>query len=981
MSETPEFYTISFVQNIHLELSPMRYFNIAPLILLFVLGCPKKETVESTTMITPTIKGVQKSPIDPRSYDVFVLENGMTVLVISDPETDKAAVSLRVQVGSFGDPWDRQGLAHLLEHMLLMGTEKYPDVDEYRRYIEGHGGTANASTGKEYTSYFFSVDQKYLEPSLDRFSQFFIAPKLNADYIELERNAVNSEFSLNLENDSRRLWEVTRQVANPEHPFAKFSVGNLETLANRENSSIRDELKAFYDAEYYAEQMFLAVIGREDLTELRTLVEEQFSKVPRHGSSTALKEENRPSPFLSEHLGVQINIESLSDMRLLKLDFPFPSILPYFKDHSSNILFFLFGHEGEGSLFSLLKRKGWVTSLQMKDWGGADDYTMLTVEMELTEEGLANHQQVVESFFQYVRLVAQEKDLSRYFEEKKRISKLAFLYDEQSKPLRTVQVTSQMLMYYPPEHVLDYHSVYTAYNDELIRSYLSRFSPGNMRMIPVAQGLHTDQKEPFYDTAYSVQPLDGEWVERWMDSPIEPTLHLPDPNPYITTQTALTSGVSMETPVVIKDILGLQVWHFQDTSFNMPRANIRVNLYSPLVVEGVHSRMCQRLFALMLKEAIREFAYPIERAGMSVSIGSSSWTGLSLELGGYTEKQLELLTELSHRVRRFSIDPDRFAVEKSGLIDDWRGLKDAWPIKQGNGTAWDLLDPMSDNNYVGADALESVSIEEFQQFVDQWFEEISVQMLIHGNHSAEDANRLAEVIERVFVTEARPVDWPGRSVRKIPVGEWVQDIEITQQDSVLIVVYQGEDTTYRTQARYRLLGELIRTDFFNEIRTKQQIGYIVNAFYSQPDRVPGIRMIIQSTTAGPAVLQERVDEFLVRQKDKIVTMSDEEFQSLKQGLISKMEAKDVGLSDRTDRLLYEMGLGYTNFDYNVRLINELKPLNKEEMVALYEKLFLNEEHGRILVRGTGLAHTENAPIDPCFGKNCVLPQLTDSFTR
>ena len=140
-------------------------------------------------------------------------------------------------------------------------------------------------------------------------------------------------------------------------------------------------------------------------------------------------------------------------------------------------------------------------------------------------------------------------------------------------------------------------------------------------------------------------------------------------------------------------------------------------------------------------------------------------------------------------------------------------------------------------------------------------------------------------------------------------------------------------------------------------------------------------MIIQSTTAGPAVLQERVDEFLVRQKDKIVTMSDEEFQSLKQGLISKMEAKDVGLSDRTDRLLYEMGLGYTNFDYNARLINELKPLNKEEMVVLYEKLFLNEEHGRILVRGTGLAHTEDAPTDPCFGKNCVMPQLTDSFTR
>ena len=67
---------------------------------------------------------IAKGKIDQRNYHYEKLDNGLRLLLISDPQADKAAVSLDVAVGSSADPSDREGLAHFLEHMLFLGTEK-----------------------------------------------------------------------------------------------------------------------------------------------------------------------------------------------------------------------------------------------------------------------------------------------------------------------------------------------------------------------------------------------------------------------------------------------------------------------------------------------------------------------------------------------------------------------------------------------------------------------------------------------------------------------------------------------------------------------------------------------------------------------------------------------------------------------------------------------------------------------------------------
>ncbi len=178
----------------------------------------------------PADVALAKHPLDQSEYRHFIMDNGLKVLLVSDPRFNKSAAAMYVGVGTLSNPKERMGLAHFLEHMLFMGTEKYPDVDEYLQYINENGGARNASTTEDHTAYFFEINHPAFEGALDRLSQFFIAPLFSTPWPERELQAVHSEHQKNLENDSRRRSQVQRTFYREDHPAHTFGTGSLETL-------------------------------------------------------------------------------------------------------------------------------------------------------------------------------------------------------------------------------------------------------------------------------------------------------------------------------------------------------------------------------------------------------------------------------------------------------------------------------------------------------------------------------------------------------------------------------------------------------------------------------------------------------------------------------------------------------------------------------------------------------------------------------
>ncbi len=136
-----------------------------------------------------------KSKSDARIYKHIRLANKLQCLLISDSEADKSAAALDVKVGCSLDPKPLFGTAHFLEHMLFMGTQKYPSENEYAEFIKNNGGYNNAWTSLTNTNYHFDCSNSAFPEALDRFAQFFISPTFKEDSTDREMNAVDSEFN------------------------------------------------------------------------------------------------------------------------------------------------------------------------------------------------------------------------------------------------------------------------------------------------------------------------------------------------------------------------------------------------------------------------------------------------------------------------------------------------------------------------------------------------------------------------------------------------------------------------------------------------------------------------------------------------------------------------------------------------------------------------------------------------------------------
>ncbi|KAJ2317613.1 metalloprotease, partial [Coemansia sp. RSA 2681] len=166
----------------------------------------------------------------------------------------KSCAALDVNVGSLADPPAFQGLAHFCEHLLFMGTTKYPKENDYNAYLSANGGYSNAYTDLEDTCYYFEVTYDALEGALDRFSQFFIDPLFTEDCTDREVRAVDSEHKKNIQSDMWRQYQIEKELSSPSHPFSMFATGNQATLSGAAAElgvDLRGKLLEFH-AKYYS---------------------------------------------------------------------------------------------------------------------------------------------------------------------------------------------------------------------------------------------------------------------------------------------------------------------------------------------------------------------------------------------------------------------------------------------------------------------------------------------------------------------------------------------------------------------------------------------------------------------------------------------------------------------------------------------------------------------------------------------------------
>ena len=867
---------------------------------------------------------------DSKQYRYLELDNQLKVLLISDASADHGAASLDVNVGSLQDPKARPGLAHFLEHMLFLGTKTYPTAGEYQSFINQHGGMHNAFTAAEHTNYFFQVDAKQLQGALDRFSRFFYEPLFTEEYVQREKNAVHSEYQSKYKDDYRRMQYVNKALMNPEHPASHFATGSLDTLSDNDSSNVRDDLLAFYQRYYSSNLMTLVIYGPQSLNQLELWSKELFDPIQNQQSTVA----TYPTELYLD-LPKDVRIEPVKQLLNLSFVFPLNDAVTDYKKKPTQYIGHLLGHEGEGSLLAWLKSQGWAEGLSAGLGSNMSNNSTLQINISLTQEGLNHTDDISAQLFAYIRLIQSKGVQEWVFEEEKQLSHMQFTFAPGQQPANLVQGLSMNMHEYSTQDILQGPYLWEAFDAQRIQGLLAKLTPNNTIRTLIAPNVVTNQVETWFAAPYAVNALSTEKQTAWHEAELAEGLHLPKANPFIPQDISILPNSNQSQPKQVIKEKALQLWHMQDTSFNGPQSSILVNLRSPLIQQSAHNQAMLDAWVKMLNDHLNSFSYPALLAGQEYSL-YGHMRGLGIRLYGYRDKQDALLEKIVTELNQFKANQNQWLQAQQELVRAYENALKQKPFERSIAQLSQRLIQPSFDEQAMLSAVQQANLNDVIEFSTQFFDQMEVVVLGHGNIEQTPLLSVAKTIKQSLMANSHNVAVERKHVIQLPPRLSKQAIAAEHNDSAMTWYIQAKTDTLEERATMGLLGQIVRAPYYTYMRTERKYGYVVFATpYPMIDQ-GGLAFIVQSPSTDSTTLFNESQQFLQGYIDTIRNMSDDDFSAHQQGLITNLTKKPLNLQEKSNQFWSEIDRNNYEFDTQQTLADYIAKLDKETVASYLE---------------------------------------------
>ncbi|TFY68977.1 hypothetical protein EVJ58_g698 [Rhodofomes roseus] len=832
------------------------------------------------------------------------------------------------------DPDDVPGLAHFCEHMLLKGTEPYPEENDFFAYITSHGGTKNASTSANQTNYWFSIGSSHLSGALPRLAAFFHSPLFTESLTKREIYAVDNEHRRNIQNDGRRVYMVDKMLGTPGHPYTRFQTGSVESITEAARKELgvegvretrdegdvddeqpvwkktRDRLVEWWKVHYCAGRMTLAILGKESLDELTTSVVSLFSPIKNLGLD--------PRPVITtplwgpSEMSSIVYIKTVKDTTALTLKFMLPDQQAHFRSKPARVLAHLVGHEGPGSVCAYLRRKGWV------------DYRARRIR------------EVLEAFYDYFTLLRSSTLEPYHFDELRRMSAINFRFQEKTQPHTYVGwLARELAGPYPPSQVLSASSLFLDWDEAAVRELLETYVLPEKGRVVLEALEHPDigkdewQKERWYGAEYCVRRLDENLLRKPRSPGDNKELYLPGPNLFIPNDLSvekLDTPTPAPAPACIHHTALSTLWFKKDDRFWVPRASAKIDIRSPLAYGTPRQAVLTRMIADLVEDALSEVAYDAYLAGFNYDITNHK-KGIRVSVSGYSDKLDVVAGTVIRYLKDLQVDPKRLEIAKeqvTRLYENHRlgqpsNLSDEyaeWAITQ---TVWTPADKLPEIPFVIS--------EDVRRHHQEILSKVHVEALVTGNLRAEQAIALVHATEDSL--QSRPCLPNERTEDRALV------ISPELNSSLSYYCQFGEVSDESLRPALALLAHIIRSPAFDQLRTREQLGYVVSSSMWDVVTSMGLSFKIQSTRA-PWYLEERVEVFLEQFRDTLAGMSQEDFETEKEGLIVKLLERPKNLYEETLSFWAQIRQGCYDFLRRQKDASTIKVMSLEEVVKTYE---------------------------------------------
>lgn len=842
----------------------------------------------------PSDDSVLSPESDDSSYSLLRLPGGLTCLLSSFPPPPpgspprKSAVAICVGSGSFDDPYDLQGSAHFLEHLVFMGSRNYQGEDDFMDFVKRSGGSMNAATYREYTVYHVETDSSFAEESLSRLSDMVFFPLLREESIRKEVSAVENEFQTSLPNDSFRAAWATRSVYRRGHPYRNFFHGDRRSLSRfgeAGEGEVRESLLSFHSSHYVSGNISCVVSAPFPLPTLRSWAERLLSPAPcgpRHRRGGV------GSPLVGVRLPLCVDVRSDSSPTFVSLEWTLP---PDPEDAVSGVgacVMAALGDEGEGSLLSDLRERGIALDL-FSDVEHTQLGTQAQITLRLTPLGLSSLPSSLEKVFARLGSVRRETaSLRRFWGERASCAREAFRWREREGASDFVHEAARRLMRdgVGEKFALVDEPLYDSFDEGKASLFCSSLSPSSVlvtlrRKCPVHE---YGVREAWTGVPMRVLPFPSSVVEAWrrafLSPPPLPFSPVPPPNPFLPSPLPASEGKASP--------LSLSSWEEEvrcwwgSSGRPSPRLWIEVQLCWGGASSSLSSSTLSLLCASWSEAAGREFAYSASSAGASFSLLPFGG-GVRLSCSGFPDQSLSLARRGVDLLLTLPLPrPSSFLrLRRKAIESASAARRDAMSVLRSesssllSGDAWSLSDQES--------ALGEASLEGASFAAEGVVMRSRVDVVAYGERAREAAEEVGNAMRegrRVKRGKTERREGAGASKGRRSALRWeegggktvartegrdcsfhrARSLSINGKMQGCCLFYDVGEGSVPTRALCAALSHSLRTHLFNVLRTEKGICYYVGATPTELDDRSLLVVSILSSTLGPEELGKELRE-------------------------------------------------------------------------------------------------------------------------
>ena len=239
-------------------------------------------------------------------------------------------------------------------------------------------------------------------------------------------------------------------------------------------------------------------------------------------------------------------------------------------------------------------------------------------------------------------------------------------------------------------------------------------------------------------------------------------------------------------------------------------------------------------------------------------------------------------------------------------------------------------------------ALEQLDLAALEDYARRFWASATAEVLIYGNYEEKFAQQVSDMLSTVVPATPAPA-LPELRVLKLAAGEsLLYEVDVPHDDSVVAWYLQGAANEWRDRAAAALTAQVMKSGFFQQLRTEQQLGYLVSAFAWPQLEVPG--MVLLDPVAGGEMRAKSRTPCRLFMQSVPTELDEEQFSRHKAALLSDILRPDKNLWDRADFYWQSIATKQFDFDGRQQLAAAVEAFTLEDWRDYYERVFIAQPH-------------------------------------